>query len=51
VDRPEELESRNLAAFSYYYDRAVDAAIIPASGGTVSVHNFTQVRGRIFKKR
>ena len=44
VHRPEELVRRELVAFSYYYDRAVEAAIIPPTGGRVRVQDYTQVR-------
>jgi hypothetical protein len=43
VDKPPELANRSLVAFSYFYDRAVEAAIVPATGGRVTVHHFTQV--------
>jgi hypothetical protein len=40
---PVELRSRDLVAFSYYYDRALEADLIPPTGGRITVQAFTQV--------
>jgi len=51
VHSPEELKHRRLVAFSYFYDRAVDAGIIPESGGVISVSQFKQAGASVCKNK
>ncbi|XP_046382642.1 ectonucleoside triphosphate diphosphohydrolase 5-like isoform X2 [Ischnura elegans] len=43
VDKPIGLEGREINAFSYYYDRAVEVGLIdPFKGGVITVEHFTK---------
>jgi len=47
-----EISNRKIAAFSYFYDRAVDAGLISkGKGGTVTVHHFLDAAQRACSKQ
>ena len=50
VDSPTELGQRDIVAFSYFFDRALEAGLVGDSGGYVAVNQFKKVGDNKYKR-
>jgi len=42
IHSPAELEQRSIVAFSYFFDRAVEAGLVGEEGGVIAIHQYRQ---------